>query len=127
MDVVLAASKDSIMMVEGGALEVSEADMIEALSVGQRGVQELIGIQEELLKQGRADKMEWKKGELGPEKKAIDRLLGEFPDNAKDIHNLVGAVEYHALRSQVLDTGKRVDGRGSKEVRPITIDTQVLP
>src|SRR2546428_12065856 len=160
MDVGLAASKDSIMMVEGGALEVSEADMIEALSVGQRGIQELIGIQEELLKQGRADKMEWKKAELGPEikarveelakgkigealnhhekhtrigaielvkKEAIDKLLGEFPDNAKDIHNLVGDVEYHALRSQVLDTGKRVDGRGSKEVRPITIDTQVLP
>src|SRR6266567_1043846 len=160
MDVVLAASKDSVMMVEGGALEASEADMIEALSVGQRGIQELISIQEELLKQGRADKMEWKKGELGPEikarveeltkgkigealnhhekhtrigaieivkKEAIDKLLGEFPDNAKDIHNLVGDVEYHALRSQVLDTGKRVDGRGSKEVRPITIDTQVLP
>jgi polyribonucleotide nucleotidyltransferase len=160
MDVVLAASKDSIMMVEGGALEVSEADMIEALSVGQRGVQELIGIQEELLKQGRADKMEWKKAELGPEikarveeltkgkigealnhhekhtrigaieivkKDATDQLLAEFPDNAKDIHNLVGDVEYHALRSQVLDTNKRVDGRGTREVRPITIDTQVLP
>jgi polyribonucleotide nucleotidyltransferase len=160
MDVVLAASKDSIMMVEGGALEVSEADMIEALSVGQRGIQELVAIQEELLKQGRADKMEWKKAELGPEvkarveeltegkigeainhhekhtrigaieivkKEATDKLLAEFPDNAKDIHNLVGDVEYHALRSQVLDTNKRVDGRGTKEVRPITIDTQVLP
>jgi polyribonucleotide nucleotidyltransferase len=160
MDVVLAASKDSIMMVEGGALEVSEADMIEALSVGQRGIQELIAIQEDLLKQGRADKMEWKKAELGPEikarveeltkgnigeainhhekhtrigaielvkKEATDKLLAEFPDNAKDIHNLVGDVEYHALRSQVLDTGKRVDGRGTKEVRQITIDTQVLP
>jgi polyribonucleotide nucleotidyltransferase len=160
MDVVLAASKDSIMMVEGGALEVSEADMIEALSVGQRGIQELVAIQEELLKRGRADKMEWKKAELGPEvkarveeltqgkigeainhhekhtrigaieivkKEATDKLLAEFPDNAKDIHNLVGDVEYHALRSQVLDTNKRVDGRGTKEVRPITIDTQVLP
>src|SRR3954463_15817399 len=160
MDVVLAASKDSIMMVEGGALEVSEADMIEALNVGQRGVQELIALQEELLKQGRADKMEWKKAELGPElknrvdelakgkmneainhhekhtrisaieivkKEAADKLVAEFPDNAKDIHNLVGDVEYHALRSQVLESGKRVDGRGTKEVRPITIDTQVLP
>src|SRR5438045_3719222 len=160
MDVVLAASKDSIMMVEGGALEVSEADMIEALNVGQRGVQELIALQEELLAQDRAPKMEWKKAELGPElknrveeiatdkmneainhhekhtrisaieivkKEAADKLVAEFPDNAKDIHNLVGDVEYHALRSQVLDSGKSVDGRGSKEVRPIIIDTQVLP
>jgi len=160
MDVVLAASKDSIMMVEGGALEVSEADMVEALNVGQRGIRELIAIQEELLGQGRADKMKWTraatpdavklrvdeltKGKINEainqdekharieaveavKKAAIEQLLTEFPDNSKDIGNLVGDVEYHALRSQVLDTGKRVDGRGTKEVRQITIDTQVLP
>src|SRR3954466_9034782 len=160
MDVVLAASKDSIMMVEGGALEVSEADMVEALNVGQRGVQELIAIQEELLSKGRATKMTWTKAEIAPaikarvdeltkgkigealnqadkhtrieavelvKKKAIEQLVTEFPDNSKDLGNLVGDVEYNALRSQVLDSGKRVDGRGTKEVRPITIDTQVLP
>jgi polyribonucleotide nucleotidyltransferase len=160
MDVVLAASKDSIMMVEGGALEVTEADVLEALSVGQRGIRELIGMQEEMLGQGRAEKMKWTKaatpdavkvrvdeltkGKIteainqqekhsrieaveAVKKAAIEQLLTEFPDNSKDISGLVGDVEYHALRSQVLDTGKRVDGRGTKEVRPITIDTQVLP
>jgi len=160
MDVVLAASKDSIMMVEGGALEVSESDMLEALSVGQRGIRELISIQEELLSQNRAEKMKWTKSEVPSPIKArvdeltkgriaeainqeekhsrieaveqvkkatIEQLLTEFPDNSKDIAALVGDTEYHALRSQVLDTGKRVDGRGTKEVRPITIDTQVLP
>jgi polyribonucleotide nucleotidyltransferase len=104
MDIVVAASKDSIMMVEGGALEVSEADALEALTVGHRGIKEQI-----------------------VKKEAAEKLVAEFPDNAKDIHNLVGDVEYHALRGQVLDTGKRVDGRGTREVRPITIDTQVLP
>ena len=160
MDIVLAASKDSIMMVEGGALEVTEADMLEALTVGQRGVQELIAVQEELLAQHRAPKMPWKKVEIVPQirsrvdelakgriaeainqkekhtrieavelvkKEAIALLLVEFPDNSKDIANLVGDVEYQALRSQVLDTSKRVDGRGTKDVRPITIDTPVLP
>ena len=160
MDVVLAASKDSIMMVEGGALEVSEGDMLEALTVGQRGVQELIAIQEELLAQHRAPKMEWKKAEIASTIKArvdelakgriaeainqkekhtrieavelvkteaIEKLLVEFPDNSKDIKSLVEDTEYHALRSQVLDTGKRVDGRGTRDVRAITIDTPVLP
>ncbi len=160
MDVVLAASKDSIMMVEGGALEVSEGDMLEALTVGQRGVQELIAIQEELLAQHRAPKMEWKKAEIDSsvkarvdllakgriaeainqkekhtrieavelvKKQAIEQLLVEFPDNSKDVKSLVEDTEYHALRSQVLDTGKRVDGRGTKEVRAITIDAPVLP
>jgi polyribonucleotide nucleotidyltransferase len=160
MDVVLAASKDSIMMVEGGALEVSEADMLEALTVGHRGVKELIAIQEEMLSQSRAPKMEWKKVEISGtikarvdelakgkiadainqkdkhtrmqavelvKKEAVTQLLTEFPDNAKDLGGLVGDVEYHTLRSQVLDSGKRVDGRGTTEVRDITIDTQVLP
>ena len=36
MDIVVSASKDSIMMVEGGALEVTEADALEALTVGHR-------------------------------------------------------------------------------------------
>jgi polyribonucleotide nucleotidyltransferase len=160
MDVVLAASKDSIMMVEGGALEVTEADMLEALTVGQRGVQELIAIQEEMLAKSRAPKMEWKKAATPSavkarvdetvkgkiveainqkekhtrieavelvKKQAIEQLLVEFPDNSKDVKALVEDTEYHALRSQVLDSGKRVDGRGTKEVRPITIDAPVLP
>jgi polyribonucleotide nucleotidyltransferase len=160
MDIVVAASKDSIMMVEGGALEVTEADTLEALTVGHRGIQELIGIQEELLKQGRSDKMKWSAAEIVPpikarvdelvkgriveainqkekhtrieavelvKKQAIEQLLVEFPENSKDIKSLVEETEYHALRSQVLDTNKRVDGRGTKDVRPITIDTTVLP
>jgi len=160
MDIVVAASKDSIMMVEGGALEVSEEHALEALTVGHRGIQELIGLQEELLKQGRVEKMKWSKAEIVPairarvdelvkgriaeainqkekhtrieavelvKKQAIEQLLAEFPENSKDIKSLVEDTEYHALRSQVLDTNKRVDGRGTKDVRPITIDTQVLP
>src|SRR5205085_11834419 len=64
MDVVLAAAKDSIMMVEGGALEGSEADMLEALSVGQRGLRELITLQQQLLGQARAEKVKCTKSEL---------------------------------------------------------------
>lgn len=160
MDIVVAASKDSIMMVEGGALEVSEADVLEALTVGHRGIKELIGIQEEMLAKVRAPKMEWKKIETGSalkvrveelakdrigeainqkdkhtrmhavelvKKEAIALLLTEFPDNSKDIGNLVSDVEYNVLRSQVLTTNRRVDGRGTKDVRDISIDTTVLP
>src|SRR5687768_14805014 len=61
MEVVVAGSHDSIMMVEGGAIEVSEADVLDALNVAQGGIRELIAIQEELLSRGRAEKMDWKK------------------------------------------------------------------
>src|SRR3954470_22545586 len=50
LDLVVAGTQDSIMMVEGGALEVSEEDVVEALTVAQGGIGELIGYQEELLK-----------------------------------------------------------------------------
>src|SRR4051795_5967181 len=42
MEMVVAASKDSIMMVEGGALEVSEEDVVEALTISHKGIGELI-------------------------------------------------------------------------------------
>lgn len=160
MDIVVAGSKDSIVMVEGGALEVTEEDVLGAITVGQKGITELIAMQEELLNESRQPKMEWKKPELPAgldervsaladarisaainqpdkhsriqavaqiKKDVAKELLSEFPDNPKDISNLVGDVEYTALRSQVLDSGHRVDGRTTTEVRDISIDTHVLP
>ena len=46
-----------------------------------------------------------------------EQLLAEFPDNGKDMHTLLGDVEYNSCASQVLDTGYRVDGRKPNEVR----------
>jgi polyribonucleotide nucleotidyltransferase len=163
MDIVVAGSSDSINMVEGGALEVSEEDVVEALGVAQKGIRELIAAQEELLKKMGAErpaKMEWTKSAIdhtlhakvqdlanGKIKDALNHkdkhgriaavervkkeieteLLVDFPDNGKDIKSLLGDVEYNQLRSQVLDSGFRVDGRKANEVRPITIDTSVIP
>jgi polyribonucleotide nucleotidyltransferase len=60
-------------------------------------------------------------------KELAEQLLVDFPDNAKDIHTLLGDVEYNSLRAQVLDTKHRVDGRGPRDVRPISVDTGLLP
>mgnify|MGYP002780347566 FL=1 len=160
IELVVAGSQDSIVMVEGGALEVSEADVLEALQVSHMGIREQIGIQQELLKTTQQPTMTWKKAEPPADVKvrveelatghitealnqkdkhtrieAVERkkkelaegLLAEFPDNAKDIHALLGDVEYYALRNQVLDTKRRVDGRTLDEVRDIHIDTSLLP
>jgi polyribonucleotide nucleotidyltransferase len=48
LDVVMAASRDAIVMVEGGAKEVSEAVMVDALLFGQAAVRELLDAQEAL-------------------------------------------------------------------------------
>src|SRR6478609_11808071 len=60
MELVVSGSQDSIVMVEGGALEVSEEDVVEALNVAHKGIRELIASQEELLqKSDRQPKMSW--------------------------------------------------------------------
>jgi polyribonucleotide nucleotidyltransferase len=59
LDLVVAGTADSIMMVEGGALEVPEADLVEALAVAQRGIAELVAMQRELVSGGGRPKMAW--------------------------------------------------------------------
>jgi len=48
LEIIMAASKDAITMVEGGAREVPEDVMIEALLFGQAAVKDLLRVQEEL-------------------------------------------------------------------------------
>src|SRR3954469_5142309 len=48
IDVIMAANRDSIFMVEGGGKEVTEPDMIEALLFGQRAIEPLLQAQEQL-------------------------------------------------------------------------------
>src|SRR5437588_11649420 len=54
IDVIMAANRESIFMVEGGGKEVSENDMIEALLFGQRAIEPLLKAQEEMA--GRVNK-----------------------------------------------------------------------
>jgi len=160
VDIVVSGTADSIMMVEGGAGEVPEAEMVDALKVAQRGLQELVALQQELLELHSVPKMEWSKAEPPadlaarvrkaaeprvqeamnlPKKEErsqalsslyatiVRELEGEFPDQAKAIADLLSDIEYHAMRSQVLERGERVDGRDPTTVRPITCEVGILP
>ncbi|HSW65941.1 MAG TPA: polyribonucleotide nucleotidyltransferase [Bacillota bacterium] len=50
LDLVVAGTKDGIMMVEAGASEVSEDQVVEALAWAQEAIQPAIALQEELVK-----------------------------------------------------------------------------
>ncbi|MEO5567674.1 MAG: polyribonucleotide nucleotidyltransferase, partial [Gemmatimonadaceae bacterium] len=100
MELVVAGSKDSIVMVEGGALEVSEEDVLEALTISHKGIGELIGAQEELLKlmgKERPSKMDWKKATPPDNVSAAVKKLAEGKIvealNQKDKQTRVQAVE----------------------------------
>jgi polyribonucleotide nucleotidyltransferase len=57
LDLVVAASRGALVMVEGGADGVPEADMLEALKFGHSEVVKLIDLQEELVRKAGKPKM----------------------------------------------------------------------
>jgi polyribonucleotide nucleotidyltransferase len=80
IDLVVSGSADSIVMVEGGALEVSEAETLEALKVAQKGIREVIGLEKQLLdKAGAAPKLQWTKASVDSELQARAAEAAEEP------------------------------------------------
>jgi polyribonucleotide nucleotidyltransferase len=80
IDLVVSGSADSIVMVEGGALEVSEAEMLEALKVAQKGIREIIGLEKQLMdKAGAAPKLQWTKASVDSELQARAAEAAEEP------------------------------------------------
>ena len=59
VDMVVAGSADAILMVEGGALEVPEAEILEGLQVAQDAIKELCAFQTEFLEGHTVPDMEW--------------------------------------------------------------------
>ncbi|OGC21420.1 polyribonucleotide nucleotidyltransferase [candidate division WOR-1 bacterium RIFOXYB2_FULL_42_35] len=50
MDVVVAGTKDKIMMIEAGAKQVSEAEVLEAIEEAHKAIKKLVKLQEEMAK-----------------------------------------------------------------------------
>ncbi len=59
LDLVVAGTKDGIMMVEAGASEVSEETVTEALVYAQKAIQPAVALQEELVKKVGVTKQEY--------------------------------------------------------------------
>jgi polyribonucleotide nucleotidyltransferase len=54
-------------------------------------------------------------------------LLAEHPERAEEIGALFSAAEKRVVRGNILDGKPRIDGRTTRDIRPITIRTGVLP
>ncbi|HEX7118919.1 MAG TPA: polyribonucleotide nucleotidyltransferase [Longimicrobiales bacterium] len=77
LDIVVAGTETAITMVEGGAVEVPEDDIAEALLVAHEGIRELIAIQKEFLKEISVPKMEWTRTEIPAEVRSRVEELAE--------------------------------------------------
>jgi polyribonucleotide nucleotidyltransferase len=59
VDIVVAGTEEALLMVEGGAIEVSEEEILTGLEVAHTGIKELIQIQREIIPESRPPEMEW--------------------------------------------------------------------
>jgi polyribonucleotide nucleotidyltransferase len=157
MEVVVAGTRDAVVMVEAGASEVQEDAMLEALRVAQQVNAEVIALQDEMVKR------------IGKEKKSFEPAL--VPDDVKQAvidfaasrnwdlvatakderadamrqarqemlealgetyppAQLKAALDEHlkgAVRSRILDEGVRPDGRKPTDIRAISAEVALLP
>ena len=67
LDLVAAGRKGTLMMVEGGALELPEDLLAEALGVAQEAIDELVGYEEEIINAVEVKKIEWTTDEVPAE------------------------------------------------------------
>jgi polyribonucleotide nucleotidyltransferase len=159
LDVVVAGTKDGVLMVESEAKELSEEVMLGAVMFGHKSFQPvidlIIGLAEKCANEpwplpSAAPGMEDVRGKL----KGLSAKLGEaYGERAKQArHDKVAAVKTEAkamfadnldasalvseafkeleadvVRNAILDTGKRIDGRDTKTVRPIVAEVGILP
>ena len=78
IDLTVAGTKEAINMVEAGAREVSEQDMLEALMFGHEAIKELISFEEKIIKEIGVEKMEYPKLEID------DNLKQEVDEFCRD-------------------------------------------
>ncbi|MDR1319611.1 MAG: polyribonucleotide nucleotidyltransferase [Treponema sp.] len=162
LEIVVAGTKDGITMVEGGAKEVNEDLMIEALEKAHQMIIAWCGLQAKLRELSGREKLPLTEPVYSLENKeairgaalplleaacflkskgerhnAIASVKSEIAagyaaqledENQKKLFNaLFEDLQYELLRSSILDKGKRVDGRGTEDIRDITCEVGLLP
>lgn len=171
MDLMVGATKDNIMMVEGEMDEVSEQDLIGALKAAHDAIKPMCEMQEELSKACGTDVKRAYEDEVNDEElreelrkatydacyaqaqsgdddkkhreETYDKIKSEFTeaydaahtdlseDDLEEKHTLIDRyfadVQRDSMRRSVLDTGKRMDGRATDEIRPIWCEVDTLP
>jgi len=107
LDIVVTGSADALMMVEGGALEVPEAEILEGLKFAhEEGIKPLCALQEEFLQGHRVPDMEWTP--VSPEETLEEKVAGLAESRVKEALKLGDKTERSqamaAVTEDVIDT-----------------------
>jgi len=157
LDLIVAGSADGILMVEAGAKEVSEDQVVGALEAAHAAIKQLVAAIDELKKASGKQKLavtakevdqqfhqtvhDKSFGPLGDAMRILNKLesYSRVDDVLEDLLEALDE-EQHAeakhifhemqekvLRDEVLNKGHRLDGRKFDEIRPIWTEAGVLP
>ena len=159
LDLVMAGTREGVLMVESEASSLSEDVMLGAVMFGhdanQIVIDAIIELAEACAKEPRAIAPEAPEVQLVKDKlheairedlqeayKVADKVarqelvttakekglaLLETEDELNVAGDVLKAMEADIVRGSILDTGKRIDGRDTKTVRPIESEVGVLP
>jgi polyribonucleotide nucleotidyltransferase len=158
LDLVVASTRDAIVMIEAGANEAPEDIVLKGIEFGHQANQPIIRLQEQLQQALGQPKLEAPVTEVKPEalaaispladeklaralgqpeksqrehelaelkKELVEKLGEQFPE--ADINNALDARIRAAIRGDLLDKKKRIDGRSLTDVRPISCEVGLLP
>ena len=157
---VVAGSRDSIVMVEGGAQMLPEDLMLDALYLAHEQLQAIIEMQDELREKLGRPKREVTAPEVDPrlvprvtevatdklsramqltakleraaamkeaEAETVATLLEQFPEQDSAVAHAVEDLKRDLVRRLIVEEKRRLDGRGLKDIRPISCEVEVLP
>ncbi len=157
LDFVVAGSENALSMVEGGANEISEAELLGAFELALKEIRRICEGQKSL---GSKTKMAWTAPEIpadlraGVEKlaraglkeaaainekqerdtkvssvsKAVhEALAATYPEGETKIDMVLEQIMYEEVRRLILVDRKRSDGRGFQDIRPLASRVGVLP
>ncbi|MDO9462486.1 MAG: polyribonucleotide nucleotidyltransferase, partial [Deltaproteobacteria bacterium] len=160
INIVVAGSKNAIVMVEGGGQVVPEEVMLEAIFFAHEGLQPILQLQAEIReavgkpKRVVPDVVEDEalktrimeiagddlrraitigaKMERGERLRAIEQmvvsaLLPDYEGREGEIKKLFYVLEKETVRAMIVKEKRRIDGRGFKDIRPISCEVGVLP
>ncbi|MES2539337.1 MAG: polyribonucleotide nucleotidyltransferase [Pseudomonadota bacterium] len=158
LDLVIAGTKDAVMMVESEAYELTEEEMLGAVVFGHEQMQPVIDLIIDFAETSAKEPFDFsppdysdlyaKVKKAGEEQMraafairdkqdrtsaieaAVDAIKAAMSEEDQADSNLYPAIkklESAVLRGDVVKNGKRIDGRDTKTVRPITCETGILP
>ena len=153
----VAATMDKIVMIEAGANEVDEDTMLNAIKaahveikktiefinriVAERGKKKIdfqvVGLDMDVFHAIQNKYLDDFKAAMDTDDKNVrdaallpimDKIAEEYPDlTAADLDLVSYKMQKFVVRRWLLDEGKRVDGRGINEIRPLAAEVGILP